>query len=95
VGAPETEDERFVPIRDARLEDVPWPVMTWPPPPDVRLPGRLLEVAAALTQRDAEQLFEAPWMTIGCGSTWPVAHAGRRPSRPAWSNGVPPEHFRG
>jgi len=59
VSAPDTEDERFVSIRDARPEDVPWPVMGWPPPPDVRLAGRLVEVAAAVAQRDAEQLFEA------------------------------------
>jgi len=56
VSAPETEDERFVPIRDARPEDVPWPVMTWPPPPDVRLAGRLVEVVPAVAQRDAERV---------------------------------------
>jgi len=59
VSAPETEDEGFVPIRDARPEDVPWPMMGWPPPPDVRLAGRLVDVVPALAQRDAEALFEA------------------------------------
>jgi len=59
VSAPETEDEQFVPMRDARPEDVPWPVMTWPPPPDVRLLGRLVEVVPAVPQRDAEELFKA------------------------------------
>ena len=59
MSAPETGDERFVPIRDARPEDVPWPVMTWPPPPDVRLPGRLVEVVPAVPQRAAEELFRA------------------------------------
>ncbi len=59
MSAPETEDEQFVPMRDARPEDVPWPVMTWRPPPDVRLLGRLVEVVPAVPQRDAEELFKA------------------------------------
>ena len=33
--------------------------MTWPPPADVRLPGRLVDVVPAVPQRDAEELFRA------------------------------------
>jgi len=76
VSAPETEDERFVPIRDARPEDVPWPVMSWPPPPDVRLAGRLVEVVPAVTQRDAEKLFRA----LDDDRVW--QHFAGRPRRP-------------
>lgn len=59
MNAPETDDERFAPVQDARPQDVPWPAMTWPPPADVRLPGRFVEVVPAVPQRDAEELFRA------------------------------------
>jgi len=88
VSAPETGDERFVPIRDARPEDVPWPVMSWPPPPDVRLPGRLVEVAPAVTQRDAEELFRASdddrvWQHLAGRPRGPLAVAERLEQRRA------------
>ncbi len=56
--------------------------MSWPPPPDVGWQVVLVEVVPAVTQRDAEELFRAR-MTIGCGSTSPVARAVRRPLRSA------------
>ena len=76
MSAPETEDEQFVPMRDARPEDVPWPVMTWRPPPDVRLLGRLVEVVPAVPQRDAEELFKA----LDDDRVW--QHLAGRPCRP-------------
>jgi len=76
VSAPETEDDRFAPIRDARPGDVPWPVMSWPPPPDVRLPGRLVEVVPAVTERDAQELFRA----LDDDRVW--QHLAGRPRRP-------------
>jgi len=50
--------------------------MTWPPPPDVRLPGRLVEVAPAVTQREAEELFRA----LDDDRVW--QHLAGRPRRP-------------
>ncbi len=76
VSGPETDDERFVPVRDARPEDVPWPAMTWPPPAGVRLAGRLVEVVPAVPERDAEGLF----LALDDDQVW--QHLAGRPRRP-------------
>lgn len=51
--------DRFEPVADARPNDGPWPAMQWPPPADVRLPGRVVEVEPLVPERDAEALFQA------------------------------------
>ena len=76
MSGPETDDERFVPVRDARPEDVPWPAMTWPPPLGVRLAGRLVEVVPAVPERDAEGLF----LALDDDQVW--QHLAGRPRRP-------------
>lgn len=82
MSAPETDNERFGLVQDARPKDVPWPVMTWPPPPDIRLPGRLVEVVPAVRQRDAEELFRAldddrVWRHLAGRPLSPQAYAAR------------------
>ena len=76
VSAHAISDEWFVPVPDARPEDVPWPAMTWPPPADVRLPGRLVEVVPADPRRDAEELFQA----LDDDRVW--QHVAGRPRKP-------------
>jgi RimJ/RimL family protein N-acetyltransferase len=49
----------FVPVADARPEDTAWPAMSWPPPPDTVLAGRVVAVAPVDPDRDAEALFGA------------------------------------
>jgi N-acetyltransferase len=49
----------FMPVADARPRDTAWPVMSWPPPPDIVLVGRVVAVAPVDPERDAEALFEA------------------------------------
>ncbi|MCU1495832.1 MAG: family acetyltransferase [Acidimicrobiaceae bacterium] len=51
--------EVFVPATDSRPVDAPWPAMTWPPSPLLRLRGRVVEVAQFETAGDAEELFES------------------------------------
>lgn len=36
-----------------------WPLLSWPPPPGLRLTGRVVELAAADPDRDAAELFAA------------------------------------
>jgi len=76
VSAHETDDEWFAPVQDARPEDVPWPAMTWPPPEDIRLRGRLVEVVPAVPQRDAKELFRA----LDDDRVW--QHLAGRPRKP-------------
>jgi RimJ/RimL family protein N-acetyltransferase len=50
---------RFIPQVDARPTDIAWPHMPWPPPPDVALRGRCVELTQADPHRDASELFAA------------------------------------
>ncbi len=50
---------RFVPIEDARPDDVVWPQMLFPIPADVHLSGSFVEVRRFDPDRDAAGLFEA------------------------------------
>jgi RimJ/RimL family protein N-acetyltransferase len=50
---------RFTPRIDERPQDTPWPHMPWPPPKDVVLRGRCVELTPADPQRDAGELFAA------------------------------------
>ncbi len=50
---------RFKPRVDARPHDTPWPQLQWPPPKDVVLRGRCVEVTQAEPHRDAGVLFAA------------------------------------
>jgi N-acetyltransferase len=52
-------DPRFTPRVDARPHDTPWPQMPWPPPKDVVLRGRYVELTLADPHRDAAELFAA------------------------------------
>ncbi len=49
----------FTPVVDARPEDAAWPAMSWPPPPDISLVGRVVEVRPLDPTRDVPALFEA------------------------------------
>jgi len=50
---------RFVPRVDARPEDIAWPHLQWPPPQDIVLRGRCVELTLADPRRDASELFAA------------------------------------
>lgn len=50
---------RFTAVRDARPNDTAWPVMSWPPAPDTRLTGRVVELSPCVPDRDAPSLFQA------------------------------------
>jgi RimJ/RimL family protein N-acetyltransferase len=50
---------RFVPRVDARPEDIAWPHLQWPPPQDIVLRGRWVELTLADPRRDASELFAA------------------------------------
>jgi N-acetyltransferase len=50
---------RFTPRVDARPDDTAWPRLPWPPPADLRLRGRYVELSQADPDRDAEELFTA------------------------------------
>jgi N-acetyltransferase len=50
---------RFTPRVDARPVDTPWRRMPWPPPSDIRLRGRFVELSQADPERDADELFAA------------------------------------
>jgi N-acetyltransferase len=54
-----TTDDSFAPVPDARPQDPPWPALTWPPAPEVRLAGRIVDVTPADPARDADALFAA------------------------------------
>jgi N-acetyltransferase len=49
----------FVPVVDARPEDVVWPEMAWPPPLGTVLTGRVVEVSLLDLDRDVGPLFRA------------------------------------
>ena len=49
----------FTPIVDARPDDTVWRPMSWPPPADVRLAGRVVEMRLADASRDGAELFAA------------------------------------
>ena len=59
VGAVGGEPETFRPAPDARPDDVAWPEMLWPLPPDVVLPGRWITLAPTDPVRDVAGLFAA------------------------------------
>jgi N-acetyltransferase len=50
---------RFDPVPDSRPDDLPWPAMSWPPEPRVRLRGDVVELAPVVPERDAPALFAA------------------------------------
>ncbi len=50
---------RFAPRVDARPNDTKWPQMPWPPPHDIVLRGRCVELKLADPHRDAPELFAA------------------------------------
>jgi RimJ/RimL family protein N-acetyltransferase len=50
---------RFTPHVDAPPVDTAWPRMPWPPPSDVGLRGRFVELTQADPDRDADELFAA------------------------------------
>ena len=49
----------FVPLADARPDDVVWPAMSWPPPSHTVLAGQVVEVAPVDLGRDVDALFHA------------------------------------
>jgi N-acetyltransferase len=49
----------FTPVPDARPDDLAWPEMAWPPPPDTVLVGHVVEVEPVDLDRDVEELFHA------------------------------------
>ena len=59
MRAPEADDVRFAAVQDARPDDEPWPQLNWPPGPETRLLGRVVEVVPVVPERDGEELFEA------------------------------------
>ena len=50
---------RFTPRVDARPLDTKWPLLQWPPPRDIVLRGRCVELKLADPRRDAAELFAA------------------------------------
>ena len=67
--------ERFEPRVDARPDDLPWPVATWPPPADTVLVGSHVTLSPTV-EADADELFTALDEDI----VW--AHVRGRPSGP-------------
>ena len=61
-------------IDDARPNDTPWPMMTWPPPGSAPLLGRVIEVTPVVVERDADALFAA----LDDDQVW--AHVAGRPA---------------
>lgn len=51
--------EPFSPVTDSRPEDTVWPAMAWPPPPEIRLTGRVVDLEPVVPARDAGPLFDA------------------------------------
>jgi RimJ/RimL family protein N-acetyltransferase len=68
---------KFEPITDARPDDRPWPPLTWPLDPGVRLRGRAVELTLFERERDASALFAA----IDHDADW--AHVAGRPATAA------------
>ena len=66
--------QRFEPIPDARPADDPWPQMTWPVAPEVRLTGRAVELSLVDLARDGQELFDA----LDHDEVW--AHMAGRPA---------------
>ncbi len=58
IGSGARPDD-FVPVADARPTDVVWPPMTWPPPLDTVLQGRVVEASPARLDEDGDDLFRA------------------------------------
>ena len=68
----------FEPVADSRPDDRPWARLAWPLDPQVRLRGRVVELALFEPDRDADGLFAA----LDHDAVW--AHvAGRPPSAAA------------
>jgi RimJ/RimL family protein N-acetyltransferase len=65
---------RFTPRADPRPIDTEWPQLQWPPPQDVALRGRCVELKLADPQRDAAELFAA----LDHDAVW--KHVAGRPS---------------
>jgi N-acetyltransferase len=65
---------RFTPRVDARPNDTKWPQMPWPPPQDIALRGRCVELKLADPHRDAAELFAA----LDHDAVW--QHVAGRPS---------------
>jgi RimJ/RimL family protein N-acetyltransferase len=70
----------FDAVPDARPDDVVWPAMSWPPPPDTVLAGRVVEVTPVDLGRDIEELFHAldddeVWEHLPFRVSDPEAHA--------------------
>ena len=75
---PRLPADDFVAVPDARPTDVVWPTMSWPPPLDTVLRGRVVEVAPARLEEDGEELFcaldaEAVWEHLPFRPTDPDA----------------------
>ena len=51
--------DRFTPPPDPRPDDVSWPRLIWPPPPEVELAGSTVSLRPAAPHRDAAELFAA------------------------------------
>ncbi|MDX6630197.1 MAG: N-acetyltransferase [Gaiellales bacterium] len=67
----------FEPVADSRPDDRPWPPLTWPLEPDVKLAGQIVEVTLFERDRDAEALFAA----LDHDAVW--AHVAGRPADPS------------
>jgi N-acetyltransferase len=64
----------FEPVIDSRPDDRPWPPLTWPLEPDVKLGGQIVELTLFERDRDAEALFAA----LDHDAVW--AHVAGRPA---------------
>ena len=69
-----------MPIADPRPYDTPWPQLSWPPRPDVKLSGRVVELCPVDPDRDADELFAA----VDHEAMWTFV-AGRPGSESAYS----------
>ncbi len=65
-----------MPVADPRPDDVVWPAMAWPPPPDTVLLGRVVELTPVDLDKDMEPLFHV----LDDDRAW--AHIPFRPSDP-------------
>ncbi|UNX53709.1 GNAT family N-acetyltransferase [Georgenia sp. TF02-10] len=54
-----SQEPPFVPVADARPADRPWPAMSWPPPPDARLAGRVVELVPLEPEALGPAVFRA------------------------------------
>jgi len=71
------EGAPFEPVIDARPDDLAWPPMRWPPSPELRLTGRVVELAQFDPIADAVPLFQA----LDYDAVW--RHLAGRPGSPA------------